>query len=136
MIKTRFRLFSKIIAAASEAVGKPLTMCKILNVNKFWKTLKDLGTFRMRTNLFYFKAVSLEFLKALGIMASQVLKHLQETAGDPKLINNVKTFQIHRNQYWNQDVGKKLSVEKKILKFNQELVKSKKSLMQESATAL
>ena len=90
----------------------------------------------MRTNLFYFKAVSLEFLKALGIMASQVLKHLQETAGDPKLINNVKTFQIHRNQYWNQDVGKKLSVEKKILKFNQELVKSKKSLMQESATAL
>ena len=42
------------------------------------------------------------FPKALGTMASQVLKHLQESGADKNLIDDAKTFEAHRKQYWNQ----------------------------------
>jgi len=36
-------------------------------------------------------------LKALGTMASQVLKHLQTSGTSKNLINDAKIFEAHRN---------------------------------------
>ena len=52
--------------------------------------------------IIFFYNLFRQFPKALGIMAAQAIKHLRETGGDPKLIKDVKEFQLHRNEYWNQ----------------------------------
>ena len=40
--------------------------------------------------------------KALETMAQQVLKHLKETSGDQKKIDDVLEFDNHRRAFWNQ----------------------------------
>lgn len=52
-------MISKILAAVSEAAGKELSMVEVLNVKKYWNVIKDLGTGKLKTDFFNFKAVSL-----------------------------------------------------------------------------
>ena len=52
-------MISKILAAVSEAAGKELSMVEVLNVKKYWKIMTDLGTGKLKTDFFNFKAVSL-----------------------------------------------------------------------------
>ncbi len=56
---TPARMISKILAAVSEAAGKELSMVEVLNVKKYWKIMTDLGTGKLKTDFFNFKAVSL-----------------------------------------------------------------------------